>query len=238
MGTDTPIAVLSDRPAPAVRLLPAALRPGHQPAARRHPRGAGHRARLHHRPRGQPARPGPGVVPPARPAVPDHRQRRAGQARPRQRRRRPRPASHAVTISGLYRVAGGGLALRGRSTPIGAEVSQAIADGARIIVLSDRNADEALAPIPSLLLTSAVHHHLIREKTAHQGRPRRRGGDAREVHHMALLIGYGAGAINPYLAFESHRGHDRRGPARPRRPRSRRPPSTTTSRPPARACSR
>ena len=57
MGTDTPIAVLSEPPAAAVRLLPAALRPGHQPAARRHPRGAGHGARLHHRPRGEPAGP-------------------------------------------------------------------------------------------------------------------------------------------------------------------------------------
>ena len=71
-------------------------------------------------------------------------------------------------------------------------------------MLSDRNADAVEAPIPSLLLTAAVHHHLVRDEAAHA----RSGlvvecGDAREVHHMALLIGYGAGAINPYLAFES-----------------------------------
>jgi glutamate synthase (NADPH/NADH) large chain len=82
-------------------------------------------------------------------------------------------------------------------------VSQAIDDGARIIVLSDRNSDAVFAPIPSLLLTSAVHHHLIREKKRTKVGLIVECGDAREVHHMALLIGFGAGAINPYLAFES-----------------------------------
>src|SRR4029078_4614972 len=75
--------------------------------------------------------------------------------------------------------------------------------GARIIVLSDRNSDEVYAPIPSLLLTSAVHHHLIREKQRTKVGLIVECGDAREVHHMALLIGYGAGAINPYLAVEA-----------------------------------
>ena len=70
-------------------------------------------------------------------------------------------------------------------------------------MLSDRNSDEVLAPIPSLLLTAAVHHHLIREKTRTQVGLIVESGDAREVHHMALLVGFGAGAINPYLAFES-----------------------------------
>ena len=75
--------------------------------------------------------------------------------------------------------------------------------GARIIVLSDRNADSVEAPIPSLLLTAAVHHHLVRTKQRTMAGLIIEAGDAREVHHMALLIGYGAGAINPYLAFES-----------------------------------
>ena len=70
-------------------------------------------------------------------------------------------------------------------------------------MLSDRNSDDVYAPIPSLLLTSAVHHHLIREKKRTKVGLIVECGDAREVHHMALLIGYGAGAINPYLAFES-----------------------------------
>ena len=113
------------------------------------------------------------------------------------------PGFASVVISGLYRVTGGGLALKRSLDAVRHEVSNAIAEGARIIVLSDRNADDAFAPIPSLLLTSAVHHHLIREKTRTHVGLVIETGDAREVHHMALLIGYGAGAINPYLAFES-----------------------------------
>src|SRR5205823_6682051 len=83
------------------------------------------------------------------------------------------------------------------------EVTAAIGEGSRIIVLSDRNSDTRFAPIPSLLLTSAVHHHLIRSKTRTMVGLVVESGDAREVHHMALLIGYGAAAVNPYLAFES-----------------------------------
>ncbi len=115
----------------------------------------------------------------------------------------PYPHLAAATVSGLYRVAGGGLALRRALDAVRSEVSAAIADGARIIVLSDRNSDSVYAPIPSLLLTAAVHHHLIREKQRTKVGLIVECGDAREVHHMALLIGYGAGAINPYLAFES-----------------------------------
>jgi glutamate synthase (NADPH/NADH) large chain len=113
------------------------------------------------------------------------------------------PELSAVVISGLYRVAGGGLALKRALDAIRVEISKAITDGARIVVLSDRNSDDVYAPIPSLLLTSAVHHHLIREKQRTKVGLIVECGDAREVHHMALLIGYGAGAINPYLAFES-----------------------------------
>ena len=113
------------------------------------------------------------------------------------------PELAAVEVSGLYRVAGGGLALKRALDAVRSEVSKAISDGARIIVLSDRNADEVYAPIPSLLLTAAVHHHLIREKQRTKVGLVVECGDAREVHHMALLVGYGAGAINPYLAFES-----------------------------------
>ena len=113
------------------------------------------------------------------------------------------PELHAHVVSGLYRVDGGGAALKGALDDIRAGVSAAIEAGARVIVLSDRNSDEVLAPIPSLLLTAAVHHHLIREKTRTQVGLIVESGDAREVHHMALLVGFGAGAINPYLAFES-----------------------------------
>ncbi|MEQ1873263.1 MAG: glutamate synthase large subunit [Ilumatobacteraceae bacterium] len=113
------------------------------------------------------------------------------------------PELVAVQISGLYRVAGGGLALQRALDVVRSRTSKAIDEGARIIVLSDRNSDEVYAPIPSLLLTAAVHHHLIRTKQRTKVGLIVECGDAREVHHMALLIGYGAGAINPYLAFES-----------------------------------
>ncbi len=113
------------------------------------------------------------------------------------------PGFAAVTVHGLYEVAGGGAALRAAIERVRAEVSAAIADGARIVVLSDRGADAQHAPIPSLLLTSAVHHHLVRERTRTRVGLVVEAGDAREVHHVALLLGYGAAAVNPYLAFET-----------------------------------
>jgi glutamate synthase (NADPH) large chain len=114
-----------------------------------------------------------------------------------------RPGLAAKVVSGLYRVADGGEGLRRALDRVCAAASEAIEQGARIIVLSDRNADSVEAPIPSLLLTAAVHHHLVRTKQRTMAGLIVESGDAREVHHMALLIGFGAGAINPYLAFES-----------------------------------
>ena len=113
------------------------------------------------------------------------------------------PGFAAHVVKGLYRVDGGGAALREALEKIRAEVSAAIDDGARIIILSDRDSDSDLAPIPSLLLTSAVHHHLIREKTRTKVGLIIEAGDVREVHHVSLLIGYGAAAVNPYLAMET-----------------------------------
>nr|WP_245634476.1 glutamate synthase large subunit [Janibacter limosus] len=110
-------------------------------------------------------------------------------------------ASHVVR--GRFDVLAGEEGLRAELTRICSEVSEAIAEGARFIVLSDRDSGRDLAPIPSLLLTSAVHHHLIREKTRTQVGLIVEAGDVREVHHVALLIGYGAAAVNPYLAMES-----------------------------------
>ncbi len=104
---------------------------------------------------------------------------------------------------GLYEVSGGGEALARRLDELCAEVSEAIAHGARVIVLSDRHSKADLAPIPSLLMTAAVHHHLVREKTRTQVGLLVEAGDVREVHHVALLLGYGAAAVNPYLAMES-----------------------------------
>jgi glutamate synthase (NADPH) large chain len=113
------------------------------------------------------------------------------------------PGFKAITVSGLYRVGDGAEGLKARLIEICRHVSEAIEDGARLIVLSDRDSTADLAPIPSLLLTACVHHHLIREKTRTMVGLVTEAGDAREVHHMALLLGYGASAVNPYLAFES-----------------------------------
>ncbi|MFE5160148.1 glutamate synthase large subunit [Streptomyces sp. NPDC056697] len=113
------------------------------------------------------------------------------------------PGLKAANLSGLYRVGGGGQALAARLDEICAEADRAIEDGARLIVLSDRHSDAEHAPIPSLLLTSAVHHHLIGTKQRTQVGLLVEAGDVREVHHVALLIGYGAAAVNPYLAMES-----------------------------------
>ncbi|MDR3361037.1 MAG: glutamate synthase large subunit, partial [Bifidobacteriaceae bacterium] len=109
----------------------------------------------------------------------------------------------ATTIRGLYPVAGGGAALQARLEEIFAEVDAAIAADKTFIVLSDRDSDAELAPIPSLLLVSAVHHHLLRNHTRTRIGMVVEAGDVREVHHVALLIGYGAAAVNPYLAMES-----------------------------------
>ena len=103
----------------------------------------------------------------------------------------------------LFPVAEGGAGLRRALDEVRANASAAIAAGARIIVLSDRESNEELAPIPSLLAVAAVHHHLVRERTRTYVGLVVESGDAREVHHMAALVGFGAAAINPYMAFES-----------------------------------
>ena len=84
-----------------------------------------------------------------------------------------------------------------------AQASAAVREGNTILILSDRGVTEKCAPIPSLLATAGVHHHLVREGTRTRCALLLESGDAREVHHVALLIGYGAGAVNPYLAFET-----------------------------------
>ena len=132
------------------------------------------------------------------------------------------PGFASYLVDGRYAVAGGGAALRDRLAEICAEVSAAIAGGARIIVLSDRGSGGAtaggipgatagLAPVPSLLLTGTVHHHLIRERTRTRAGLIVEAGDARECHHIALLVGYGAAAVNPYLAAETVQDMVRRG---------------------------
>ncbi|MDN5571669.1 MAG: glutamate synthase-related protein, partial [Propionibacteriaceae bacterium] len=113
------------------------------------------------------------------------------------------PQLDAHVVRGLYRLLDGPRELERRLEEICTEVSEAIERGSRIIILSDRHANIDYAPIPSLLLTAAVHHHLVREKTRTKVGLVVEAGDVREVHHVALLIGYGAAAVNPYLVFES-----------------------------------
>ena len=113
------------------------------------------------------------------------------------------PGLEAYVVRGLFPVAGDGNTLKTRLDEIKREVSDAISSGAHIIVLSDRDGDAEDVPIPSLLLTAAVHHHLIREKTRTKVGLVVEAGDVREVHHVALLVGYGAAAVNPYLVMES-----------------------------------
>jgi glutamate synthase (ferredoxin) len=114
-----------------------------------------------------------------------------------------RPGFKAVTLPILFPAAEGAMGLEAALNKVFAAADHAIADGVNIIILSDRGLDAANAPIPALLALAGLHHHLIR-----QGMRTRVGlvlesGEPREVHHFALLIGYGCSAINPYLAFES-----------------------------------
>ena len=113
------------------------------------------------------------------------------------------PGFQCALIDGRYRVHGGGPALAAALLRVQDECTAAVAAGARILILSDRDCDADHAPIPSLLLTSAVHRHLVQTGQRTKAGLVVETGEAREVHHIALLIGYGAAAVNPYLAFET-----------------------------------
>ncbi|UQX87149.1 glutamate synthase large subunit [Jatrophihabitans telluris] len=113
------------------------------------------------------------------------------------------PGFQCALIDGRYRVHGGGPALTAALQRVREECATAIDNGARILILSDRDCDADHAPIPALLLTSAVHHHLVRTGQRTKVGLLVETGEAREVHHVALLVGYGAAAVNPYLAFET-----------------------------------
>jgi glutamate synthase (NADPH) large chain len=116
----------------------------------------------------------------------------------------PTPGSTlTTTVRGLYRVDKGPRAMEKRLAKMCAEVDAAIESGAQFIVLSDRDSNKDYAPIPSLLMVATVHHHLIRAENRMKIGIVAEVGDVREVHHVALLIGYGASAVNPYLAMET-----------------------------------
>jgi glutamate synthase (ferredoxin) len=102
----------------------------------------------------------------------------------------------------LFPSTGGAAGLERAMEELCRNASAAVASGHTLLVLSDRGVNSENAPIPSLLATAGVHHHLVREGTRTKCSLIIESGEAREVHHMALLVGYGAAAINPYLAFE------------------------------------
>ena len=117
----------------------------------------------------------------------------------------------SITLHTIFRVDGGPGELERAMDQLCREASEAVREGYSIIVLSDREVDSQHAPIPSLLATGGVHHHLIREELRTRVGLVVESGEPREVAHFALLIGYGAGAINPYLAFETLEDLDRDG---------------------------
>ena len=113
------------------------------------------------------------------------------------------PAFKSVTLSMLFDPNEGATGLEKTMEELCSKASAAVANGQTLIVLSDKGVDYCHAPIPSLLATSGIHHHLVSEGTRTKCALILESGEAREIHHMALLLGYGAAAINPYLAFET-----------------------------------
>jgi len=109
----------------------------------------------------------------------------------------------SITLPLLFDPERGGAGLEEAMEALCTQASQAVADGYHILILSDRGHGPRRAPIPSLMATAGVHHHLVREGTRTRCALVVECGGAREVHHVALLLGYGAGVVNPYLAFET-----------------------------------
>jgi glutamate synthase (NADPH/NADH) large chain len=114
-----------------------------------------------------------------------------------------RPGFRSLTLPMLFPAAEGGAGLARALEELCLRASRGIGEGYTLLILSDRGVSQDLAPIPALLATAGVHHHLVREGTRTRVGLVVETGEAREVHHAALLIGYGAGAVNPYLAFET-----------------------------------
>lgn len=117
----------------------------------------------------------------------------------------------ATTLPAFFRVDGGGKELERALAELCRRASLAIKSGYTVLILSDRGIEREWAPIPSLLALTAVHNHLVREKTRTQVGIIVESGEPREVMHFALLLGYGASAVNPYLAVETIEDMHRRG---------------------------
>ena len=113
------------------------------------------------------------------------------------------PAFKSAVLPNVFKASEGGAGLEKALAELYARADQAISDGANILIISDRDIDKEHAPIPALLAVAGLHHHLIRSGTRTRASLVLESGEPREVHHFALLIGYGVSAINPYLAFET-----------------------------------
>ena len=202
MGTDTPIAVLSKQAQAALQLFQAELRPGHQSADRSDPRGTGDGAGLDDRAAAQPARPRRGRAQAAGSRAAGADQRRSGEdpLDLRTGRRRLPHRDHRLHLAGVRRR---GRSVERASQRICHEATDAVLADNNILILSDRAVVADRIPVPALLATAAVHHHLIRQGLRMQTGLVVETGEAREVHHFCVLAGYGAEAINPYLAFET-----------------------------------
>jgi glutamate synthase (NADPH/NADH) large chain len=122
-----------------------------------------------------------------------------------------KPGFKVCNIPLLFPATEGAKGLQRRLDEIRIAASDAVNAGATILILSDRGVNKEFAAIPALLATSAVHQHLVRELTRTRCGLVVETGDAREVHHFALLTAYGAGAVNPYLAFETVHQMQREG---------------------------
>ncbi|KUO71897.1 MAG: glutamate synthase subunit alpha [Desulfosporosinus sp. BRH_c37] len=109
----------------------------------------------------------------------------------------------AITLSILYKASEGVRSMEKALDRIFRETDKAISGGANIIILSDRGVNESYAAIPALLVSSGLHHHLIRKEIRTKLGIVLESGEPREVHHFCTLIGYGVTAINPYLAYET-----------------------------------
>ena len=199
MGNDTPLAVLSDAAAPAVRLLQAAVRAGDQPADRLHPRGNHHLGGDPPRLRGQPAE---SAAPDCRrlelkwPIITNEEFARV--------RRMDLPGLRVGVLPILFRVSRGEKGLVKSMEELRLMARRLIEEEeVNVIILSDRGVNKDFAPIPALLAVAGLHHYLIREGLRTRASLVLETGEAREVHHFSLLIGYGVSAINPYVAFET-----------------------------------
>ena len=202
MGTDTPLAVLSDKSQLLFnyfkQLFAQVTNPPIDPIREEMVTSRDHDDRR----RAEPVRGDAGALPPARAEAPDPHQRRAGEDQAaRHGRACARSRSRPCTASPTARPD-----CAARSSACAAALPRRSPTATTIIVLSDRGVDREHAPIPSLLATGAVHHHLIREGTrTRAGWWSSRASRARCMH-FCLLVGYGAGAVNPYLAFETMAG--------------------------------